>query len=386
MKKCIVCGGDFFKEPLLAYRNMPASAQDIPSKEEIPKEKGMDLKLCQCRNCGLVQLDCEPVDYYKDVIRSGGYTTTMKDLRERQYEEFIERFHLKGKRILEVGAGQGEFLAFLEKFEVQAYGVEHSETLALKAQEKGIDVTQGFVGDAASVVPGAPFDAFLSFNFLEHQPDPNGMLRGIYNNLTGDGAGLVTVPSFEYILENESFYEFIRDHLAYYTEESLRFLLNKNGFAVLECSRINRDTLSATVQKRRPAEVQPLRDNFDRLKQEVNEYVDSQRKRGRKVALWGAGHQGFTLLSVAELAGKIEYIIDSAPFKQGKYSPATHIPIVSPEYYFSHKAEAIIVAAPGYSEEILEIIRQSYGPDVETAVLRTSRLELCSGKTRGEKA
>ena len=233
------------------------------------------------------------------------------------------------------------------------------------------------MGNAEAILPDAPFDAFLSFNFLEHQPDPNGMLRGIYHNLTEDGAGLVTVPSLEYILENEGFYELIRDHLAYYTEESLRFLLNKNGFVVTGCSRINRDTLSATVQKRRPMDMRPLQNNFGRLRQEVNQYIDSRHRQGKKVALWGAGHQGFTLLSTAELSGKIEYIIDSAPFKQGKYSPATHIKIVPPEYYFSHQVDAIIVAAPGYTEEILELIRQNYGPGVETAVLRTSRLETC---------
>jgi hypothetical protein len=52
----------------------------------------------------------------------------------------------------------------------------------------------------------------------------------------------------------------------------------------------------------------------------------------------------------------VEYIIDSAPFKQGKYAPASHIPIVSPDYYFEHKVDVIIVIAPGYANEIKKII------------------------------
>ena len=84
--------------------------------------------------------------------------------------------------------------------------------------------------DENTKIEGAPFDVFLSFNFLEHQPNPNDMLNGIYNNLSENGMGLITVPSFEYILENDGYYELIRDHIAYYTFDTLRFLLEKNGF------------------------------------------------------------------------------------------------------------------------------------------------------------
>ncbi len=57
------------------------------------------------------------------------------------------------------------------------------------------------------------------------------MLKAIWNNLAEDGMGLVTVPSLEYILEKGSYYELIRDHIAYYTFDTLRALLNHCGFA-----------------------------------------------------------------------------------------------------------------------------------------------------------
>lgn len=75
------------------------------------------------------------------------------------------------------------------------------------------------------------------------------MLKAIWNNLAEDGMGLVTVPSLEYILEKGSYYELIRDHIAYYTFDTLRALLNHCGFAVLEEEMINRDTLSMIVRK-----------------------------------------------------------------------------------------------------------------------------------------
>lgn len=378
MKHCIVCNGRFYSQPLLSYENMPALAQNIPSKEEIASEKGIDFNVCQCSCCGLVQLDCDAVFYYKDVIRAGGGSSHMLDIRRRQYRDFIRKFNLTGKRFIEVGCGQGEFLQILDEFDVKAFGIENNVELVQKAVEKGLSVTRFFLGSKDDAIPGEKYDAFLSFNFLEHQPDPCGMLQGIYNCLTDAGVGIVTVPSFEYIVEHNSYYEFIRDHIAYYTEDTLRFLLEYTGFEVIELSRINRDTISAYVRKRQMLDLTELKNNFTRLNSSIQQFIRNIKSQGAEVALWGASHQGFTILSTAQLGKDIAYIIDSAPFKQGKYSPATHVPIVSPDYFFEKKVGAIIIVAPGYSEEIYKTIQSRYGTDIVVAVLRSEDLEVLS--------
>ncbi len=375
MKKCIVCGAELIKEPLILCKNMPASAQDIPTKDELPKDKGIDLNLCQCSGCGLVQFDCEPVSYYRDVIRAGGYSTTMVELRRTQYKHFIEKCNLKNKKIIEVGCGQGEFLQVLTEFPVKAYGIEHKLSLVEKAREKGLCVENEFTENAECALSNGPFDAFLSFNFLEHQPDPNTMMRCIYNNLSDNGFGLVTVPSFEYILEHNSFYELLRDHIANYTEDTLRFLMEKNGFKVLECTIINRDTLSVIVQKRPRVNIKGLSDNFELLKTQMNNFVKERTADNKKIAIWGASHQGFTAASTTGISADISYIIDSAPFKQGKYSPASHIPIVSPDHFFAEPVDSIIVIAPGYTEEIVNTIRTRFSKSVEVAVLKSATIE-----------
>jgi SAM-dependent methyltransferase len=375
MRKCIVCGGSLFVEPLMTFDNMPASAQNIPTQSEIQNEHGINLELYQCKACGLVQFDCEPVQYYRDVIRAGGFTSIMVDIRKKQYAEFIEVFNLTGKNIIEVGAGRGEFLAVLTEFNVNAFGIEHAKELVEIGVQKGLNIVEGFVDRPDYVIPNGPFDAFLSFNFLEHQPNPNGMLQGIYNNLTEDGVGLVTVPSFEYILKYDGFYEFIRDHIVYFTEDSLKFLLLKNGFEVVDCKMINRDTLSALVKKRTKLNVSSLHENFIRLKSELNKYIDSYIGNNKKVAIWGASHQGFTITSTTDIASKISYIIDSAPFKQNKCAPASHVPIVSPEYYFQNPVDCIIIVAPGYTKEILSVIKQRYRAGIDIAILKSNQLE-----------
>lgn len=373
---CLVCGSKLFEKPLISLDNMPASAQGIPAFDELVEDKGIHLDLCQCKGCGLIQFDCNPVEYYKDVIRSGGFSTTMVNLRKSQYEHLIETYHLQGKKFIEVGCGQGEFLSVLNDFPVEAYGIENKEDLVDLAVSKGLKVEKQFMLDENTVLDKAPFDVFLSFNFFEHQPDPNGMLQGIYNNLTEDGMGLITVPSLEYILENDGYYELIRDHLVYYTFDTLEFVLNKNGFEVLEKEMVNRDTLSVIVRKKKLTDVSKIKSSFNTIDREINGYIHSVTASGRKMAIWGASHQGFTLASTLDLGGKVECIIDSAPFKQGRYAPASHIPIISPDEAKKRDLDAIIIMAPGYTNEIAHIIQNEFERDIEIAVMMTNSLQM----------
>lgn len=390
-KKCIACGGLISGKPLLVFENMPASAQDIPDYAELSKDCGINLNLHQCRSCGLVQFDCEPVDYYRDVIRSGGFSTTMVELRRSQYEHLITKYQLQGKKFIEVGCGRGEFLSVLGQFPVEGYGIEHRDDLVRTAREQGLSVWQGFAESTEMKLNGdmgnSPYDVFLSFNFLEHQPDPVTMLRCIGNNLSDDGMGLITAPSLEYILEHNGYYELIRDHLAYYTFDTLRYVLLLGGFEVLEEELVNRDTLSVIVKKagkRELGEIKPVYCPIDvsglvqsrsLIDHEVNDLVDRLHRQNKSLAIWGASHQGFTLASTTRLGDKVLYMIDSAPFKQGRYAPGSHIPIVSPEHFMDEPADAILIVAPGYTEEIAVSIRERFGMDVQILTLRSSHIE-----------
>ena len=315
------------------------------------------------------------MDYYRDVIRAGGYSKTMVDLRRYQYKHLIDTYHLEGKRFIEVGCGQGEFLKVLSEFPVEAHGIEHDAHLVELARNQGLNVTQGFTETEDTCFPGGLYDVFLSFNFLEHQPDPGAMLRAIYHNLEDDGVGLITVPSFEYIMDHSCYYELIRDHLAYYTFDTLISLLERNGFQVEECEVVNRDTLSVIVKKRPQMETGNLLDCYVGLKREMDTYLKYLEAWDKKAAIWGASHQGFTLASTTKLGKKAQYIIDSAPFKQGKFAPASHLPIVAPDYFYDHKVDAIVITAPGYTDEIAASIRERFGDQVEIRAMRSNHLE-----------
>lgn len=375
MSKCIVCGAVLGGKPVLCMPNAPACAQDLPDRETLGDDRGIDLNLHQCRICGLIQLDCEPVPYYRDVIRAVGYSETMMRQKRAQYAEWIGRYQLGHKKIIEIGCGQGEYLTPLTEFPVEAYGIEHRESLVQLAQERGLNVWRAFPETADTVLDHAPFDAFVIFNFLEHQPDPNAMLQCIYNNLTEDGIGLVTVPAFEYVLERNAFYELVRDHIAYYTAESFRFLMEHNGFAVLEQDIIEGGTLRAVVRKRPQTDLSGFRVYMDTLQERLSAFAADCRAQGKRVAVWGASHMAFAVLSFTELGKAASYIIDSAPFKQGKFAPASHVPIVAPEHYAEEPVQRIVIVAPSYAAEIAETARARFGSGIEVFSLNGIELE-----------
>jgi len=375
-KTCLICNQQIGEnDRLMVLPNMPCSAQNIPTKEQLSSDHGITLELLQCPYCGLVQFACTPVPYYKHVIRAGGGSRTMIDLRRRQYSEFISLFGLHGKKIIEVGCGRGEFLKVWKEFDVQAVGLEYDADLVARGTSEGMTIYQGFADNEGTLFAGAPYDAFVQFNFLEHQPCPNNMLRCIYNNLTEDGVGLVTVPSLEYILEYDGYYELIKDHIAYYSEETLRFLFQKNGFELVKCETVNRDTHAILVRKRKKMTINSLSNTFDQLKKELNSYVHGFLSHGKKVAIWGASHQCFTLIPTLGLSEKIAYIIDSAPFKQGKFAPASHVPIVDRKYFFEEPVDSILIVAPGYTDEIVHIIRTELNADMDIRALRSNHIE-----------
>lgn len=375
MSRCIVCGKELSDSKVLSLDNMPSSAQNIPTAAELGQDQGISLDLCQCKCCGLVQFDCEPVSYYKDVIRAVGTTDTMVRLRRKQFDHLINTYHLQNKKIIEVGCGNGDFLKLLSEFPVRAYGMEHGLDVGNEIESNNIIITKNFPDNPNENWTFGPFDAFLSFNFLEHQPSPNVMLQAIYHNLTEDGVGLITVPSLEYILTNAGYYELIRDHIAYYTFESLNYLLQKNGFTVLEQEVINRDTISVIVKKKKHPDISSLIQGHEAIVHEVNQFVESIKKRKETLAIWGAGHQGFTLSATTLLRENAVFIADSAVFKQRKFAPASHLPIVPPDRLLTEGVDNILIIAPGYSDEIYKVIRDRLRLECAVYTMRSRSIE-----------
>ncbi len=366
---CRACHAALTGKELLIYRNMPKSAQHFPTKENLTRDSGIDILLKECLYCGLVQAVGEPVPYYRDVIRAVGVSEEMSQFRLKQFYNWAESHQLHGKKVIEVGSGDGQYLMLAEKAGLDIVGLENSPKAVCAAVEKGHRMLTGFIEHENTSVEGGPYDAFMCLSFLEHIPDPGAFLRGIAYNLANDAYGLVEVPNFDMILKKSLYSEFIQDHLSYFTAESLRNLLSFNGFEVLSIKEIwHGYILSADVRKKRPTNVQGMLKLQAQLRTEVLDYLKDCQEKGIKVAAWGAGHQALANMSLLDMSAYLECVIDSAVFKQNKFTPATHIPVVGPEVLDDGMIGSVIIMAAGYSQEIIKILDTKY-PGIQIAVL-----------------
>ncbi len=374
---CRVCKNNFFDKPLLSYKDMPKGAQNFPDSCSLKSDAGVDISIYQCSGCGLVQLSNDPVPYYREVIRAVAFSDVIKAAKTKQFMDFINKYSLKDKKIIEIGCGRGEFLSLLKPLDVMAYGLEFSDNSVGYCKKNGLNVQKGYLDDSNIKLKNSPFDAFLLLMFLEHMPDPNTALRAVYNNLSEGGVGIVEVPNFDMFLRNKLFSEFVIDHLLYFVKDTLRVTLFLNGFEVLESNELRDDyVISFVVKKRAKTDIKQFYDYQLKITSEINEYINRFGK--KRIAIWGASHQALFIISLTKISDKIKYVIDSALFKQGKYTPATHVPVVSPDLLDSDPVDAVIIMAASYSDEVLGIIRQRFSKDISIAILRDFGLEICN--------
>lgn len=375
MNLCRICRQPLHQETLLSLKNMPGAAQNFPTKDILFSDHGVDLELRQCSACGVIQLTNEPVPYFREVIRAVAYSPEMKEFRLKQFAGWLQKYSLVGKKILEIGCGRGEYMELMQAAGASVFGVEGAPGSVAKCHEKHLSAECVFFEKGDELLKNRPFDAFFILNWLEHIPDIPSMLRAVRANLAPGGVGLVEVPNFDMILQERLIMEFTTDHLYYFTMETLRNTLEGNGFEFLECSPVwHNYILSATVRKRPVSAFRSFTVPLEQLRREVDCFLAGN----HVTAVWGAGHQALAVLSMMELAGRVEYVVDSAPMKQGKYTHATHIPIVGPEHLEKELPDGILVMCAAYSDEVVRILRSKFGNKIRIAVLREQRLEILS--------
>lgn len=375
-RQCSVCQAGLFPEGLLTLENMPKDAQGFFEQADESANAGVTLQVVQCTCCGLVQLNAPAVRYFRDVIRANAYSPAMAEFRLQQFHAWLTEINgFQDKKILEIGSGRGEYLELFKQLGVHAFGVEHAAASVSAATMAGHTVEQGYLGDAGTTLSNGPFDAFVSFNFMEHWPDPGAVLAHLHAQLLPGAVGLIEVPNFDMILKAQLFSEFIPDHLFYFTAETLRFTLHRFGYEVLTVDSIWSDyILSARVKKREALNLDAFQSSKRKIIAELRAYAESHASRG--VAVWGAGHQALAMLSLAHLRDVVAFVVDSAPFKQNKYTPASNIYVDSPVALGSGRVDTVIIMGAGYSDEILKTLRQNYPLIKHVAVLRDSHLEV----------
>jgi len=261
---------------------------------------------------------------------------------------------------------------------MKIFGIENAKDSVEIAIRQGLHVYQGFIEDSEYRISGFPYDGFYIMNFLEHIPEPKEFLRGIYQNLSEEAIGLVEVPNFDMMLENGLYSEFIRDHVSYFTKDTLKLLLENCGFQVESVDVIwNQYIISAIVKKKKINIGESFQNNYQKISCEVAKYLQERKNIG-EIVVWGAGHQSLANMALLNMKESIKCVIDSADFKQNKYTPSTHLEIVAPDILqVDDSIKTIIIMAGSYSFEIEKIIKEKYNKiEREIAILNENGIKV----------
>ena len=372
---CRLCKAALAGEPVVELRQVPRGAQYLPKPEERDADYGVALDIYQCAYCGLIQLSGEPVIYGEGETSATAFSPGMSEHRTQQMRRFVGEFGLAGAKVIDVGCGDGHVVKILGDAGADASGIEPSNKARALGQSQGLRIVEGYA-TCEQEIEGSPYGAFVSIHSLEHAPDPNDFLQGVHASLAPQAVGLVEVPSVEQIIERSRFFDFLVDHLSYFSAETLRLALEKNGFEVLKVERDwNGEHLVAQVRRREQTDFGALRRHTEQLPEEFEHFVNGYTGQDKRVAVWGASHHAITLLAMVRTQG-IEYVVDSAAYKQGRVTPVSHLPIVGPEHLRTHPVDVVLVVAPRYNDEIVAQLRNESKFSGTVALLRGSSIEV----------
>jgi hypothetical protein len=371
---CSVCGSggleSFFEVsgiPVLVCVLWPdeASARDCP--------KG-DIRLTFCPTCGLIEnRDYDPaiVEYSENYENSLHFSEFFQGYIRGFAEDISRRHDLAGKRVIEVGSGDGEFVSLLCELGADE-GIGFDPSYPPDRPDTLLDGRVRFVRDYYTAEHAAvQGDLIVCRQVLEHIPAPRAFMEGIRDSL-GDRvetAIVFEVPNMMFTLSQRSLWDVIYEHVTYFSRGTLARLFSSTGFDVIDTSETYaRQFIAVDAQPTHDA-VGTIRtdvDDLDELASEVGAFSAAYRARitdwherlsgaradGRRVALWGTGARGVNFLNLADPDGVIEHVVDINPRKHGMHVAGTGQRIARPGELVAVDPDEVIVMNPVYLEEI----------------------------------
>jgi 2-polyprenyl-3-methyl-5-hydroxy-6-metoxy-1,4-benzoquinol methylase len=373
LRQCRLCSSKSL-HPVVNLSGFPRAAQFFltdPLKSDT--DTPVTLRVVHCLACGLVQLSNSPVDYYRDVITAAALSPKSKQQLCEEWAPIISKYALHGKKCLEVGAGKGDFLPVLESLNVATEGLEHSAENIAACRVKLLNIRQGYALEDQSL---QRYSLVVSNNYLEHQPETNLFLKRLVSLLNDEGILYLSVPNLDYLLEKSCLYEFVADHLVYFTQKTLRLACEMNSLDVIEqYTKNNGNDLVVIAKKRMPLNVSADLAFVREISESLKYVVSEAKKKNKKIAVWGAGHRALALMAISDLS-EIDLIVDSATFKQGKYTPLLHKKIISPDELLKSECDLLIVMLPGNFAKQIESFIVDNKLDCEVIVFEDKKLTI----------
>ena len=378
---CLCCGSnnlelvfDLGKQPLA--NSFKATATEA--------EESYPLAVQVCKNCWHMQLThaVDPNIIFKNYLYVSGTSRTMLEYFDwfaRFAQEYMPFGYPTGS-VLEIGCNDGSQLNYFKAMGYETWGIDPAENI-YPTSSKNHNVICDFLNNSSiQKVRPDTFDIIYAQNVFAHNDNPLKFLQLLKRKMNDYTLLFIQNSQCDMIVNGE-FDTIYHEHRSFYTHSSMVALAERAGLNIV-------DFVKGTIHggsgiyvlsagKEKPARLKNLIDlekaaGLHNIKTYhkwannsqyiVNDLVASvnwqSKNQNRLVVGYGAPAKGMTLLNYAQI--DLDFIIDDAPLKQGKFSPGRNIPIVPIEELekYKHREICFVPLAWNFYDEIVGRIRR----------------------------
>jgi methylation protein EvaC len=368
----------------MSFGRMPI-ANGFLSPAQFEDEYFYELQVAFCEGCGMVQL-ADPVDpekmfhdnYAFFSSTSAGMAIHFKQLADHLLQDYLQT---PDPFVVEIGSNDGIMLQHLANAGFRHLGIEPSRNVARKAKEKGIRTLCEFFdkGVARNILAEhGPADVFVGTNVMCHIPGIHSVVAGIKTLLKSNGVLIFEDPYLGDIIKKTSYDQIYDEHVFYFSVKSISHLVEQHGLEIVDViplgvhggsmryviahqgSRIvsaavaGQRAKEAALGMHRPEAYRHLRRNIEHSRDDLMKLLHVLKRQGKRVVGYGATSKSTTVTNYCGITSDlVEYISDTTPIKQGKFSPGAHIPVRPHEDFTSDFPDYALLFAWNHAAEIM---------------------------------
>ena len=364
------------------------------------------LRVFVCGRCFLVQLReyVAPADIFTEYAYFSSFSDSWVEHSRQYAETMIERLGLGADSlVVEVASNDGYLLQHFVERGVPVLGIEPALNVAAAAERRGVPTLTEFFGTALAehlAAEGRKADLLAGNNVLAQVPDLNDFVAGLAVALAPDGLITIEFPHLLRLLEGNQFDTIYHEHFSYFSLRTSTEIFAAHGLTIFDVDELPTHGGSLRIHARHAAKAPERTERYrkvladeaaarlDRLetyrsfgdgveatKRNILDFLIRVRREGRTVAGYGAPGKANTFLNYCGIrTDLVAYTVDRNPYKHGRYTPGTHIPIFTPEQIDATKPDYIWILPWNLRAEIADQLQhaRSWGakfvvaiPDVE---------------------
>jgi SAM-dependent methyltransferase len=354
---------DFGPQPLAGH--YPLEPESVRPAKRYP------LDLSTCLKCGLLQvLNLPPIEeVFHDDYRYSSSTVPGLVNHFIAYARWLRELLPSGASVFEFGCNDGVLLERLRDLGISCAGIDASDNVAALARAKGLQVTTGFLTPDFVHQAGlvGRFDLVTCSNVFAHIHEIRTTLEAVRLLLKPAGLFVVEVHDAQHLVSEAQFETIYHEHLTYFTEETLRSVLEMNGFEFVSCERTPMHGGALRCLVRKAADGQEVRRQAGKPQIERSDFIEPAIARCREqiqslyrahgpLVGYGAAGRSQMFINFTGSASLFERVYDDSPFRQGRYIVGTDIPIMP---FNGEPAGCVVVLAWNYASDIARKVRGS---------------------------